>query len=456
LTILATRSLRFRLLAGALVWTTVALAAAGAILADLFREHVQRRLEAELGTHLDQLTATLEAGPDGRPRLAHELSDPRFRRPLSGLYWQVEAPGGGPLRSRSLWDQALALPPDALLDGEVHRHDVEGPAEPRLVVVERSVVLPGAAVPLRLAVGADARLVEEPAAAFARMLALSLAVLGLGLLAAAVVQVEVGLKPLARLRRELAAVRGGHRERFATAVPVEVEPLTEDLNLLLEHSEAVLARARVQAGNLAHALKADLAVLTNEVQGLTSASVAESAPRLATRLERMRRQLDHHMARARAAAARGVPGVGTDVAAVVAGLVRTLERLHAGKALAFEVDLSPGLRFGGEREDLQEMLGSLLDNGCKWAKGRVRVTGRAEGADALLLAVEDDGPGLPPERRAALPAPGVRLDESVPGTGLGLAVVRDLAELYGGTLRLGEAARLGGLCAELRLPATRG
>jgi signal transduction histidine kinase len=454
LSIVATRSLRFRLLAGACVWITFALAAAGVILADLFKEHVQRRLEAELATHLDQLTATLETAPDGQPRLAQELSDPRFRRPLSGLYWQVEAPNGAQLRSRSLWDQALTLPPDAIADGATHRHDLQGPAEPRLVVVERSVVLPGGTVPLRLAVGADARLVAEPTAAFARTLALSLAALGLGLLAAAVVQVEVGLKPLARLRQELAAVRAGRRKRFATSVPVEVEPLTEDLNLLLEHSEAVLARARVQAGNLAHALKTDLAVLANEVATLTPGNVAEAAPSLEARLARMRRQLDHHTARARAAAARGVPGVGTEVAAVVAGLARTLERLHAERALGIAIDLPPGLRFGGEREDLQEMLGNLMDNACKWARAQVRVIGRAEGRDSLVLAVEDDGPGLPAARRAAVPAPGVRLDESVPGTRLGLAVVRDLAELYGGTLRLGEAP-LGGLRAELRLPATR-
>ena len=445
------------------MWIACALAAAGVILADLFREHVQQRVEAELGTHLDQLTALLERIPDGPLRLAGELSDPRFRRPLSGLYWQVEDPGEGRLRSRSLWDQVLILPPDTIADGDVHRHDVApGPAEPRLVVVERSVVLPDGTTPVRLAVGADARLVAEPAAAFARTLALSLTVLGLALLAAAVVQVEVGLRPLTRLRRELAAVRAGLSRRFAVAaVPVEVEPLTQDLNLLLEHSEAVLARARVQAGNLAHALKADLTVLANEVRELGPANLAEAAPRIEVRLERMRRHLDHHMARARAAAARGVPGVGTEVTAVINGLARTMERLHAERELSIEVELPEGLRFGGEREDLQEMLGNLIDNACKWARRRVRVAARAEedrDAAHIVVAVEDDGPGLPAERRDELPAPGVRLDESVPGTGLGLAVARDLAELYGGTLRLGEAteAGLGGLRAELRLPAARG
>lgn len=449
------RSLRFRLLAGALVWTALALAVAGAILADLFREHVQERVEAELVTHLDQLTVAFEVGSDAWPRLARRLSDPRFERPLSGLYWQALVGDRQELRSRSLWDQSLALPLDRLAAGELHRHALPGPAGAPLLLVERTVLLEGARAPLRLAVAAETRLVEEPAAAFARTLTLSLAVLGLSLLGAAVVQVEVGLRPLARLRRELSAVRLGLRKRFATSVPVEVEPLTQDLNLLLEHSEAVLARARVQAGNLAHALKAELAVLTNEVRELTPANVAEVAPGLGRRLERMRLHLDHHMARARAAAARGVPGVGTEVGEVVSGLVRTLERLHADRDLAFELDLAPGLRFGGEREDLQEMLGNLMDNAGKWARRRVRVSGRAAEEGGLVLAVEDDGPGLPPERQEAVPAPGVRLDETVPGAGLGLAIVRDLAELYGGSLRLGRAGGPGGLLAELHLPAAR-
>jgi signal transduction histidine kinase len=159
------------------------------------------------------------------------------------------------------------------------------------------------------------------------------------------------------------------------------------------------------------------------------------------------------MARAHAAA-RGVPGAGTEIAATVAGLVRTLERLYAERGLPIEVDLAEGLRSGGEREDLQEMLGNLMDNACKWARGRIRITGRTEGRDELVLTVEDNGPDLPPERCQALPVPGGRLDESVPGTGLGLTVVRDLAELYGGALPLGEA-EIGGLRTELRLPATR-
>ena len=447
-------SLRFRLLAGGLVWTACALVVAGLVLAGLFRQHVERRLDEDLTAQLDQLTAALALEPDGRPRLAVDLADPRFRRPLSGLYWQVEGPGGHLLRSRSLWDEVLRLPPYATASDQVRRHELPGPAEPRLVVLERAVVPPGGRL-TRLAVAADARLVDEPVAAFARTMTLSLAVLAAALLAAAVVQVEVGLRPLARLRRDLAAVHTGRRRRFKTAVPAEVRPLTEDLNSLLEHGEAILARARLQAGNLAHALKTDLAVLANEVEGLTPANAAERAGHIRDRLERMRRHVDRHTARARAAAARGVPGVATDVGACAGGLARALGRLHADRGVAIALDVPPDLRFAGEEADLQEMLGNLTDNACKWARGRVRVSARLAGTDALSLAVEDDGPGLPPERRAAVLAPGVRLDETVPGTGLGLAVTSDLARLYGGALLLGEAA-LGGLRAELRLPAAEG
>jgi signal transduction histidine kinase len=185
---------------------------------------------------------------------------------------------------------------------------------------------------------------------------------------------------------------------------------------------------------------------------LRADNLDEAAARITSQVELMRRHVDYHMARARAAAARGVPGVGTPVALSVAGLTRTLERLHAERALEILVDVPSQHRFGGEREDLDEMLGNLMDNACKWARHRVRVTSGALDGARLVLKVEDDGPGLPPGQREAALAPGVRLDESVPGAGLGLAVVRDLAQLYGGALELG-GSDLGGLKAELRLPA---
>ncbi|CAO3453922.1 Sensor histidine kinase AZL_a02790 [Azospirillum argentinense] len=441
-----TGSLRFRLLAGAAVWIALALALAGLVLSGLFRDHVARRFEAELTNQLDQLAALVELGADGAPLLRQPLSDPRFRRPLSGLYWQV-GPGDAPaLRSRSLWDEALALPPDEVADGDIHRHSVAGPAGRQLSVLERAVTLPNGTAPLRMAVAQDEAELRAVVADFNRVLWLSLGALALALIAAAMVQVSVGLRPLVRLRAELAAVRAGRRKRFGGDSPREVQPLLDDLNALLDHSEEVVVRARLQAGNLAHALKTNLAVLANEAEG-------EAAAR---RVAEMRRHIDHHMARARAAAARGLPGVATPVADSAAALARVMETLQDGGQGGGRVTVAVRVPrehvFAGEREDLDEMLGNLLDNAMKWAGSRVEVASRLEAGGMLAVVVDDDGPGLPADRRDAVLAPGVRLDESTPGSGLGLAVVRDVARLYGGDLRLGDSP-LGGLRVELVLPA---
>lgn len=444
-------SLRFRLLAGAAVSTIVALAVAGIALSGLFQDHVRRRFEAELSNHLEQLAALLDVGGDGTPALRQALSDPRFQRPLSGLYWQVGAPEAPDLRSRSLWDAVLPLPPDEMADGDIHRHAVLGPSGRPLLALERSITFPDRAAPYRIAVAADEGEVQDAAAAFNRVLWLSLGVLAAVLVMAAVLQVDIGLKPLSRLRNELAAVRAGRKKRFGAVVPSEVRPLVEDLNALLDHSEAVIGRARLQAGNLAHALKTNLAVLANEAGSLDPANARDRGTAMARQVEVMRRHIDHHMARARAAAARGVPGIGTPVSECAAALGRVLETLNADKGLRIAITVPPDHVFAGEREDLDEMLGNLMENACKWARGHIDVSSRDAPNGMLALVVDDDGPGLPAGRREAVLAPGVRLDESMPGTGLGLAVVRDIARLYGGDIRL-TGAPLGGLRAELVLP----
>lgn len=444
-------SLRFRLLAGAAVWNVLALVVAGWILADLFHDHVRQRFEAELATHLEQVAAVLELDPDGRPALRQPLSDPRFRRPLSGLYWQVGAADGGVLRSRSLWDSVLALPPDAIADGAVHQHVVTGPAEQVLVVLERSVVLPERTEPLRIIVGADRAELTRVTRAFNVVLTLSLAVLAAALTMAALVQVQVGLRPLSRLRRELTEVRAGRKKRFAVVVPTEVRPLVEDLNALLAHADEIIGRGRLQAGNLAHALKTNLAVLANEAGTLDERNTREVGATIIRQVEVMRRHVDHHMARARAAASRGVPGISTPVLACAAALARVMSKLHAPAALEIHVDVAPNHVFAGEREDLDEMLGNLVDNACKWAARRIEIASRVDADGRLSITVDDDGPGLPEECREAALKPGVRLDESTPGTGLGLAVVRDLARLYGGDIRLATSP-IGGLRVEMRLP----
>jgi signal transduction histidine kinase len=277
----------------------------------------------------------------------------------------------------------------------------------------------------------------------------SLSILGLGLLAALLIQVRFGLQPLRRMRQAIVAVRTGRAQRLEGEFPVEIAPLSDELNTLIEHNAAVLERARTQVSNLAHALKTPLSVLANE-----AAAAGPLADTVKRQIAAMRRHVDHYLARARAAAATRVIGVRTDVVVVVEDLRRTLERIYVDRGIRVDAEVAAGLAFRGERQDLEEMLGNLMDNACKWARAGVAVAARQD-SDRIVVTVDDDGPGLPDDRRAAVFDRGTRLDESVPGSGLGLAIVRDIAELYSGTILLGESPK-GGLRATLTLPAVTG
>ena len=449
------RSLRFRLLAGTLAALLLALLLAGLLLAGLFREQVRRQFESGLRAQLDQLSARLEFDAQGRPQLdARQLSDPRWSRPYSGLYWQLDegsgsAPQRGVLRSRSLWDAQLPAPSDALADGAVHWHELGGPDGAPLLLAER-LLRPEAAPDRawRLLVAADLRETRAAARRFNGVLALLLAVLLALLGAAALAQVAVGLAPLRALQRALAAVHAGRAARIEGRFAAEVQPLVEGFNAVLDRNAELVARARAQAGNLAHAVKTPLAALDAAAQR----GEAGLAALVREQVGLLRRQVDWHLARARAAAAQGLPGLRTPLAPLLAGLLRVMERVHRERGLRLTAgEVSPALAFVGESQDLQEMLGNLLDNACKWARSEVRIEARAE-AGRLRLRIEDDGPGIPTDQRATALARGTRLDESVAGSGLGLAIVQELAGLYGGSLALGDSP-LGGLAATLVLPA---
>ncbi|BDI07375.1 sensor histidine kinase [Sphaerotilus microaerophilus] len=477
-------SLRWRLLTATLVALLIALLLAGGLLAGLFRDHVLRQFGTALTAQLDQVTARLDIDAAGQPRLDPAgLSDPRWSHPYGGLYWQVDrvtahgAPGSqrGVLRSRSLWDSELQAPADAIADGTVHLHEVAGPGGARLLLAERSVrngsaepsvPSPADATPAngrpvwRLMVAADLAETEQAITRFNGTLAGSLAVL-LGLLcAAAVAQVAVGLAPLRSLQRALAAVHAGQSPRLVGRFPSEVQPLIDDFNAVLDLHAQRVARARTQAGDLAHAVKTPLAVLAQAATAArTEPAAAAELPALVTQqVELARRQVDRHLARARAAASPGLPGSHCAVAPLLHGLLRVMDRVHAERHLDLDGgDIAPGLAFAGDAQDLQEMLGNLLDNACKWARTGVAVRASLEPGPAgarLRLQVDDDGPGIPPERRAEVMARGARLDESVPGSGLGLAIVQELAQLYGGQLTLAPSPS-GGLRVTLDLPGAR-
>jgi signal transduction histidine kinase len=268
---------------------------------------------------------------------------------------------------------------------------------------------------------------------------------------AGILLIRSGLQPFSRLRKQLSGMREGSGRRIEGTYPTEVEPLVNDLNSLLEHRERVVRRALAKAGDLAHGLKTPLAVLAQEADRAEVVGHHEMAATISLQVERMRRQVDYHLAHARAAGAGDVPGSHCPVLPAVEGLVRTLLRIYAGRGLAIKVDVPPEHFVRGQREDLEEMLGNLLDNACKWAKSNVKIQSAQENG-AVILTVDDDGPGLARAMREVVLQRGVRADEAAPGSGLGLAIVRDLAELYAGTIAL-EDSPWGGLRSRLRLPA---
>ena len=449
-------SLRSRLVVGTLCWVIATVAIAGWALGRLFREHVAAQFHAELRTHLDQLTANIALDANGRPLLTLPLSDPRLSRPYSGCYWQVDGFGQGEglkgqLRSRSLWDHVLSVPQDKPADGEIHQHRIAGPDGQMLGMVERTIHIDDAADgksrSFRLIAAADETQMTEPVERFHGVLWLSLGVLVAGLALAVLMQVVVGLAPLGKLRRGLERIGKGEAQRIEGDYPAEIAPLVDEFNSVLEQNAAVVERARTQAGNLAHALKTPLSILANSTGGLDDPLARTVREQVAG----ARRQIDYHLARAQAAANR-LPGTRTALAPVIDGLMRAMHRLHAEQALDLAVQpMADNPCFHGDVQDLQEMLGNLLENACKWARHRVEVNaGVANGV--LWITIDDDGKGLPAAQRSAVLQRGVRADEQVPGSGLGLAIVSDLAQLYGGSVSL-EDSPLGGLRARLTLPA---
>lgn len=445
-------TLGFRLVAFALVWIAGALVAGGILLGSLFEKQVRRSFDGRIEVLLETLVTVTDSNPATGIRLLGAQGEPRFERPFSGWYWEILSGDKVVLASRSLWDQTLALPakappPDS--DG-LARYDIPGPRGASLRVIERPISFSANGPTYRYAVAGDLAEVKAEIRPFWVTLAWSLGILGLGLAAAVLIQVHFGLEPLRKLRIALVRIRAGRAERIEGDFPGEVEPLVEEANALIAHIREVVERARTHVGNLAHALKTPLSVIANEATA-SDGPLAETVAR-ETRL--MQTRIEHHLARARTAASAGVLGQRAEVVPVVEALARTLAKMYADKGLSIETKADKALAFRGDGQDLEEMLGNLMENACKWAVGRVRVTaGMKDGT--LRIAVEDDGPGLVPEDRARVMARGARLDESVPGSGLGLNIVSEIAALYGGALAL-DAADLGGLRTELDLPAAVG
>ncbi len=457
---LRANSLAWRLFVSATAWAVVILLITGIVLSSLYRRAVEHAFDLRLGVYLRTLVADVASPDEANDKFPQSLGDPVFELPLSGWYWQVTRldPGKADVRqSRSLWDGGLPHLQDmgiaAGADGSREGY-VNGPEDQRLRLVERNIDL-GEEGHYLVAVAGDAAEITQETRSFDQALIITFSILLVVLLLTTMFQVRFGLAPLKRISDSLAAIRSGSAERLTGTFPEEIAPLARETNALIDANREIVERARTHVGNLAHALKTPLSVMVNEA---SAHGRDPFASKVLEQADIMRDQVARHLERARLAARPIVIGPVTNVADVVGALARTMEKIHRDRGIAIEVHADGEARFRGERPDLEEMIGNLVDNACKWASSRVTITVTRDRPDAaseravVRIVVDDDGRGLSPSEREQVAQRGSRLDETKPGSGLGLSIVVELAALYGGELKLGSAPS-GGLRAELLLPA---
>ena len=439
-------SLGLRLGLLALTSSLIVLIVIGMAIAGLLRNFVVETYETNLNATLVALMANTQLETDiGRISVNVSVADPRYEQPFSGWYWQIADRDTVLVRSGSLWTQSLAAPVDGVMG--------TGPEGEALHILSRSYTAPGGTTRLLATAAMPQAQIEADIAAIVRPLAISLGLLALGLAAAIVVQIRFGLRPLRELSGQLRAIRQGNRDRLDPVPYAEIAPVVSELNTLLDTNAKTIERARTHVGNLAHGLKTPLAILATE--SADPAMPEAKRTTLSELSDRMSRLVSHHLRRARTAATLGVAGARTPVAEIVSDLEPVFAGVYADKGLSLSAEIDPGLAFAGERQDLEELLGNLIDNACKWADSAVSVAARRMDAETLEITVCDDGHGMSAHEARTAIQWGKRFDEGRPGAGLGLAIVADLAALYGGTLTLkphGEAP-MTGACAVLRLPS---
>jgi len=453
-------SLAFRLFLWATGLTVVILIVTGVALSSIYRHAVERAFDRRLDVYLRTLVADVASPEEGADKFPQSIGEPLFELPLSGWYWQVtrlDTAKPEVHSSRSLWDSNLPRLPDSAVDaasGGYRKGYAPGPEDVRLRLVERNIDL-GDDGRYLIQVAGDASEIETEMTSFDRTIGGIFTALTVALLLTTALQVRFGLSPLKRISASLAGIRSGRVERLEGEFPVEIASLARETNALIEANREIVERARTHVGNLAHALKTPLSVLVNEAAARPADPLAQ---KVLEQTDIMRDQVTRQLERARLAA-RSAAVVGTliEVPPVVTALARTMEKLHRQRYIAIALDVPAQARFRGEQQDLEEMVGNLVDNACKWAQSRVAVEVIAnepasDGKGRVRIIVDDDGPGLSAAEREQVARRGRRLDETKPGSGLGLSIVVDLASLYGGVLTLGTAP-IGGLRAELALPA---
>ena len=447
-----TGSLTRRMIVVSVLWISVLLGGGGYALDRIMTSVITQNFDAQIDNVLTALIAAAEIGPEGEVYLNRPPANQGFLEPYAGLYFQIKALNPPPERrsgeldlpSRSLWDRRLEIG-QRHADYDAHTWDSHQFPEETLRIVERDVLLPNSRIRWRFQVAQSRAGLDEQIAVLRQTMIRSFLILGLGLVVLSALQTIYGLWPLRRVRRAIVSIRSGAKARIEERFPAEIEPLTEELNALLEHNETQAEEARRHAGNLAHALKTPLTVITNAATA-RSPDLADTVCREATT---MRRQVDHHLARARAIGRRASAQARAEVWPSLEAVERAVTRLYENVTIDLAGDKKASVRV--ERQDLDEMLGNLVENAAKYGGGRVFVTVKTT-PDCVEIEIEDDGPGIPEAARQSIFDRGARLDLEKPGTGLGLAIVRDVALIYGGSIALEESEDLGGLLERLKLP----
>ena len=435
----------------AAAWIIVLLLGGGIALERTLTSEVEANFDERLGYQLTAMITSAEVDPLGEVRFERSLGDQRFLEPNSGLYWQIDGGAYEPWPSRSLWDRTLDLRgPRETAQGfssDVRFYDSDQFAEEPLRIAERTVVLPNSDTRWTFAVASATSEIDDQMLRVRSILIWSFAALGLGLIIMALLQIRYGLSPLRRVRAAIQKLRTTGENRITEPLPAEVQPLVEEVNALLEHTERQAEEARTHAGNLAHALKTPLTVLTNAA----TAQASDLSDSVFRETRTMQRHVDHHLARARAVGRRAAGQARTNVRQSAEAVRRAMERLYPEGRL--DIAGNKDAMVAIERQDLDEILGNLIENAAKYGGGSVFVTVDHEpGSPMCRIWVEDDGQGIPEAEQDRIFDRGARLDTGKPGTGLGLAIVRDVAAIYGGSVELGESEDLGGLLVELRLP----
>ncbi|MYM60420.1 ATP-binding protein [Vibrio sp. OCN044] len=425
-------SLKSRLVLAAVVWLTAMIIAAGVMMPSQVYLYMQEDTKQQLSIYMDEIAAALEADEKGNLKLTSPLSDPRFTRPYSGFYWSAKT-DKALLRSRSLWDKNLTTKDE---------HDLLGARDEKLIYIQSTLYYPDYSGPIEVTIGTDQQPITDTVRNLMSQLWFILALLYIGILALIIIQVQWSLSPLNKMHKELSQLRMGKKTQLDQEYPKEVAPVVSDLNALVFHYQELLERARHHAGNLSHALKTPLSVLKNEISTKDSATQEQLRPPI----DQIQNQIDYHLGRARMAGAKNILSVSANPSERVDAISMAFDKVYAERGISLINELDGSINVAVEKTDLDEMLGNLIENAYKWSSSIIRVHSllQKDSPETIDIMIEDDGIGIPEQKLATVIKRGVRLDETMPGTGLGLNIVCEMAHSYRGKLTLSRSA-LGGL-----------